>query len=214
MTTTGRRGRDGPGGVPQRDRPVPDRRHGHHHGAWRRAARHHRQRGRVAVDRPADAARLPEQAVRHSRRGRRGRRFVVNVLAADQAELAMHFASKSPEKFVRMEVRVEPARAAAPAGRDRDPRLPRWSPRSTAARTASSSAGRKPPSAGDAARRSAISAAASFRSNRRPETRARARPRRASAGPRRTAAPRTARSPAGHWRCGPRARRSPAAPGS
>ena len=35
-------------------------------------------------------------------------RFVVNVLAADQAELAMHFASKSPEKFVRMEVGTSP----------------------------------------------------------------------------------------------------------
>jgi flavin reductase (DIM6/NTAB) family NADH-FMN oxidoreductase RutF len=32
------------------------------------------------------------------------RRFIVNVLAADQAELAMHFASKSPGKFVRMDV--------------------------------------------------------------------------------------------------------------
>jgi 4-nitrophenol 2-monooxygenase / 4-nitrocatechol 4-monooxygenase, reductase component len=36
------------------------------------------------------------------------RRFVVNVLAADQVELAMHFASKSPEKFVRMEVETSP----------------------------------------------------------------------------------------------------------
>ena len=31
-------------------------------------------------------------------------RFVVNVLAADQADLAVHFASKSPEKFVRIAV--------------------------------------------------------------------------------------------------------------
>lgn len=35
-------------------------------------------------------------------------RFVVNVLAADQADLAMHFASKSPDKFVRMEVESSP----------------------------------------------------------------------------------------------------------
>lgn len=32
------------------------------------------------------------------------RRFVVNVLAADQSGLAMHFASKSPEKFARLQV--------------------------------------------------------------------------------------------------------------
>lgn len=32
------------------------------------------------------------------------RRFVVNVLAADQGPLAMHFASKSPEKFARLPV--------------------------------------------------------------------------------------------------------------
>jgi flavin reductase (DIM6/NTAB) family NADH-FMN oxidoreductase RutF len=35
-------------------------------------------------------------------------RFVVNVLAAGQADLAMHFASKSPDKFVRMEVEASP----------------------------------------------------------------------------------------------------------
>ena len=31
-------------------------------------------------------------------------RFIVNVLAAEQAELALHFASKSTEKFVRLQV--------------------------------------------------------------------------------------------------------------
>lgn len=35
-------------------------------------------------------------------------RFIVNVLAADQAGLAMHFAGKSPEKFVRLEVESSP----------------------------------------------------------------------------------------------------------
>ena len=36
------------------------------------------------------------------------RQFVVNVLAEDQADLAMHFASKSPEKFVRLEIEASP----------------------------------------------------------------------------------------------------------
>jgi len=35
-------------------------------------------------------------------------RFVVNVLAAGQTDLALHFASKSTEKFVRMQVETSP----------------------------------------------------------------------------------------------------------
>ena len=35
-------------------------------------------------------------------------RFVINMLAAEQADLSLHFASKSPDKFVRMQVESSP----------------------------------------------------------------------------------------------------------
>ncbi len=57
----------------------------------------------LSIDPPTLIVCLNKQSVTRVAVAAAGR-FVVNVLAADQADIAMHFASKSPEKFVRMAV--------------------------------------------------------------------------------------------------------------
>lgn len=57
----------------------------------------------LSIDPPTLIVCLNKQSATRSAVAAAGR-FVVNVLAADQADLAKHFASRLPDKFVRMEV--------------------------------------------------------------------------------------------------------------
>lgn len=61
----------------------------------------------VSIDPPTLLVCLNRQSATRGAVAAAGR-FVVNVLAAEQADLALHFASKSSEKFVRMEVESSP----------------------------------------------------------------------------------------------------------